>query len=343
MKNNIMTWNSVERKMVFGKGWKDKTDLFGRLPDYAKNMVPADVWTLSQHSTGMSVRFKTNSNSIHARWALGIDQLALPHMPATSVSGLDLYSRTDGGNWRWVGVGRPETYPIVESCLNYGLPNIYREYLLYLPLHNIVTQLEIGVDSSADFEFIMPNNFHKPIVYYGTSIVHGIAASRAGICHASAISRNLNQPLINLGFSGRGKMELSLATLLEEIDSSLYILDCLPNMPPTVLEKHAAPFINHLATARPSTPILLLEDRSYANAWTVEALQSRNYESRRILRQVYETFKTARDNTIYYLEGDSLLGHDSEATVDGSHPNDIGFSRLAKIMTPIVTEILNNK
>lgn len=46
-----------------------------------------------------------------------------------------------------------------------------------------------------------------PIVLYGTSIAQGACASRPGMAWGNIVSRSLEIPLINLGFSGNGKLE----------------------------------------------------------------------------------------------------------------------------------------
>ncbi|HVN78895.1 MAG TPA: SGNH/GDSL hydrolase family protein [Terriglobia bacterium] len=43
---------------------------------------------------------------------------------------------------------------------------------------------------------------------------------------------------------------------------------------------------------------------------------------------------------MFYLQGDRLLGQDGEATVDGTHPTDLGFLRMADAMEPTLREAL---
>src|SRR5690625_7315134 len=64
----------------------------------------------------------------------------------------------------------------------------------------------------------------------GTSIIHGIAASRAGMSLPAILGRRLGRDVVGLGFSGNGKMETAVAELLAEIDAAVYVVDCLPNM-----------------------------------------------------------------------------------------------------------------
>src|SRR5207248_2870477 len=80
------------------------------------------------------------------------------------------------------------------------------------------------------------------------------------------LGRRLNCPVINLGFSGNGRMDPEMASLLAELDAAVYILDCLPNLSAKEVAERTEPFVRILRKARPQTPIVLVEDRSFANA-----------------------------------------------------------------------------
>ncbi|MBM3290306.1 MAG: hydrolase, partial [Candidatus Hydrogenedentes bacterium] len=43
---------------------------------------------------------------------------------------------------------------------------------------------------------------------------------------------------------------------------------------------------------------------------------------------------------LYYVPCDDLFGHDQDATVDGVHPNDLGFERMAGVIGPAVRRAL---
>ncbi len=43
---------------------------------------------------------------------------------------------------------------------------------------------------------------------------------------------------------------------------------------------------------------------------------------------------------LHYLNGDDLIGADGEATVDGSHPTDLGMVRFADAFEPALRNIL---
>ena len=42
----------------------------------------------------------------------------------------------------------------------------------------------------------------------------------------------------------------------------------------------------------------------------------------------------------HYLPGSVQLGDDGEDTVDGSHPTDLGFMRMADAFAPVLTKAL---
>jgi lysophospholipase L1-like esterase len=158
--------------------------------------------------------------------------------------------------------------------------------------------------------------------------------------HTAILGRRLQRPVLNLGFSGNGKMEPEMAELLAELDPAVYVLDCLPNMGAKEVEERVEPFVKTLRKAHPQTPILLVEDRTYANAPLLPSLAQRNADSRAALKRAFERLVKAEVAGLHYLPGDKLLGDDGEATVDGSHPTDLGFVRQADAMQAALLPLL---
>ena len=115
-------WFDAKLLTLEGQGWTGEAlkSPFDRLPAKAEGKVRDAVWGLSRDSAGICVRFATDSPAIHCRWTLTKANLAMPHMAATGVSGVDLYVKTDGG-WRWLGTGRP-TQQTNTAALVSGLP-----------------------------------------------------------------------------------------------------------------------------------------------------------------------------------------------------------------------------
>jgi hypothetical protein len=329
-------WHDVTTWGVEGRGWieQDRNRWFDRLPAKAEGRVTDAVWNLSRDSAGMLARFKTDAREIYARYRLSKPQLALPHMPATGVSGLDLYARDEQGLWKWVMVTKPASQT-VEAFVISGLAPGMREYAAYLPLFNGVESLEIGVPATASFDGLPPRS-GKPIVFYGTSITHGACASRPGMVHTAILGRRFDLPVLNLGFSGNGKMDTAVGSLLAEIDAAVYVIDCLPNMLPAEVTAKCGPLVRQLREARPTIPIVLVEDRRNTNSWIVPDRDKHHDANHAALRAAHEQLVNEGVQGLFYVAGDHLYGDDTEGATDASHASDLGFMRQADIFEPVL-------
>jgi len=328
-----LRWHEGRELLVEGRGWTDTRDFYDRLPARAEGMVRPNVWSLGRDSAGMCVRFVTDAVTISAKWELRRASLAMPHMPATGVSGLDLYVK-DKGRWRWLGNGRPATQT-EEKVLVSGLKPERREYLLYLPLYNGVGKLAIAVPQQATMESApMHRTERKPVVFYGTSIVQGGCASRPGMAYPAILGRRLDWPTINLGFSGSAQCEPEVARFLAELDPAVYVLDPLPNMDVEMIAERFEQFVRTLRESHPRTPIVLVENVEYTDGDFVMARKGRFNGANEKLREIHKRLIKAGEKKLFYVPSAGLLGIDGEATVDGTHPTDLGFLRMADAIEP---------
>ena len=324
-----------------GQGWQagDLAAPFDRFPKKAEGSVPGGVWNLSRHSAGLALRFVADSPAIHLRWTLTSPNLAMKHMPATGVSGLDAYARDGKGKWRWAACASPNAEGVEQTATIGGLAPGKREWLLFLPLYNGVASLEIGVPQGGVLEKAQPIHA-KPIVFYGTSITHGACASRPGMCHPAILRRRFDQPVVNLGFSGSGRMEPEVGALIAEIDAAVYVIDCCPNLSPEETAARTPPLVRQLRAARPHVPILLVEDRRYTDSWIRPGQAARNDGNHAALRAAFDALVADGVPGLSYLGGDDLLGDDAEGAVDSSHPTDLGFQRQAALFESALRPLL---
>jgi len=331
--------NVSGESIVHGQAWPDLA--YHRLPDDAESKVRKAVWGLSRHAAGVKLRFKTDAEEIKVRYVVSGRQ-EMPHMPATGVSGLDLYHKKND-QWIWVR----GNYSFADT-IQYTFPIITnnkgeKDFDLYLPLYNEVTFLEIGVDVSANFSFIEKSDRDLPVVVYGTSIAQGGCASRPGMAWTAILERKINKPMINLGFSGNGQLEESLIDYMASIESSLYILDCLPNLVRDTFTKEEIIkriiySVKELKGKRPNTPILLVEHAGYTdemiNMERRESYQSRNEWSKEAYRQLIGE----GIEELYYLEKEAI-GLSMDGTMDGTHPSDLGMDQYARGYALILGDI----
>ena len=333
-----LRWHRATPAVVDGKGWSDTEGDFDRFPARAKDELRKPVWDLSQHSAGLSVQFVSDATRIRVRWTVTQDRLALPHMPATGVSGLDLYAN-EGGTWYFVGGARPTESPTNDTDVIVGLTPMTREFRLYLPLYNGVSRLEVGVPEEATLRFV-PSSKARPVVVYGTSITQGCCASRPGMSYTAMLGRRLDVPVINLGFSGNGKAEPEVARLLAELDPAIYVLDALPNLTPQQVDERMPAFIATLRAARPRTPIVLVEHLLYPNLRFRKGKAADVSTSNASLRRIYEERRKAGDRHITIVSSAMLLGTDGDGTVDDSHPTELGFARMVDGLEPHLRRLL---
>ena len=335
-----LVWTDVVDWPIEGRAFAKRLAPYDRLPARAKATVRKPVWDLSRHSAGMLVRFATNSAALHVRYRLTNGSLGMVHMPPTGVSGADLYCR-DGKTWRWVGVTMPSKQDVTRRYFVNQPTDKTREFQIYLPLYNGVEKFEIGTLDDAELKPLATRGAtRKPIVCYGTSIMHGACASRPGMAWTAIVGRALDREVMNFGFSGNGRMELEVGQYLAELDPAVYVIDCLPNMSPAQVKQRTQPLVRQLRAARKSTPIVLVEDRSFSNAWFEKERHAGHVQRRKALRDAFDALRQDGVRGLHYVAGNELLGTDNEGATDGSHPNDLGMMRQAEVVAGVLKPLL---
>ncbi len=338
---DTITWRVVAEWGVEGRGWNDVKRFYDRLPARAEGVVRDAVWELSHNSAGMSCRFTTDAPEIQVRYTLLSPGLEMTHMPASGVSGVDLYTLVEDDQWRYIATVRPGQQH-VSATVARGIAPGRRTYMLNLPLYNGIDSLEIGVTGGAAFEPIPPRS-EKPVVFYGTSITQGGCASRPGMAFPAILGRRLNVPVINLGFSGNGRMELEMCRMLTELDAAVFVLDCLANLNPEQAAQRTEPFVRLLREAKPGTPIVLVENPVFAEVLVLPDEMNVHRGRRTAVREAYDRLVASGMKELYYIEGDALLGQDGEATVDGTHPSDLGMIRYADAFETVLRPLLKRQ
>ena len=166
------------------------------------------------------------------------------------------------------------------------------------------------------------------------SVKHGWAKP------AAILGRRFDRPVVNLGFSGNGRMDAAVGDLLTRIDAAVFVIDCLPNMGAADVRQKCIPLVKQLRAAQPNTPIVLVEDRRNTNAWILPDRNKHHSDNHAALRECFATLQKDGLKGLHYLGGDDLLGHDAEGATDGSHPNDLGFVRQSDLFEPVIRAAL---
>ncbi|MGK0174777.1 MAG: hypothetical protein ACI9AT_001159 [Ulvibacter sp.] len=315
-----------------------KESPYDRLPISYKEKVREPVWDLSKASAGITVRFHSNSTSINLKWTV-LNDLDMPHMAATGIKGIDLYTKYNN-KWRYVttagalvGLKTYQNKSIPADSINEyelikNMSPDFREYKLFLPLYDGVTKLEIGIDNNALINKASPNPV-KPIVFYGTSITQGGCASRPGMAHTNIISRKLDVDCINYGFSGNGRMEMPIVELISDIDASFYVIECLQNMDSEQVRERVRPLVDMIRTKHPLTPIVLVENMMYTTAFLDQTIETTLIQENEALKNEFDKIIKRGTPNIFYIKDNKDFLSDNEGTVDGVHLTDLGFLRYA--------------
>lgn len=328
---------------VHGQAWSSELKgFYHRLPQRAESKVRKPLWDLSTNSAGLSVVFRTNATDIQVRYQINGD-FSMPHMPATGKSGVDLYATDGNGRQRWCAARYAfgDTIRYNYSNISYVTnPEYGYEYQLFLPPYSELKWLEIGVPEGSDFSF-EPVSQEKPIVIYGTSIAQGACASRPGMIWGNIINRKLQHPVINLGFSGNGRLESELFDLLTEIDAKLFIIDNMPNMTndrTSLIYERATAGIRKLRE-KSDAPILLVEHNGYGNELSSLEAESSYRKTNIELRKAYKDLQAEGIKNLYYLTKEEI-GFHQDAMVEGVHPSDLGMQIYADAYISKIKEIL---
>lgn len=312
---------------------------YERLPASLKEVSRPPVWHLGKNNSGLTLRFRSNSTQISARWNL-LEDVNMNHMTDTGIKGLDLYA-WNGREWQFVNSGRP-TAKENEQVIISSMTPLEREFMLYLPLYDGVTAISIGVDSLATITspvIDIPSR-NKPVICYGTSITQGGCATRPGMSYTNILGRMINREVINLGFSGNGQLDYEIAELMSQrTDAGLYILDFIPNVNMEQIREKTVRFVEILRKDNREIPVLFVESITFAHSFYDKYIFDAVAEKNRALKEEVEKLGAAGHENIYYLSTVDLIGKDGEATVDGIHLTDLGFVRLAEKLYGKIEEI----
>ena len=340
---SALQWHSP-RKAPFhltGFAWFNEEGIYRRLPRKPQRGLPEAVDYLANNTAGGQIRFQTDSTKLSVRAKLSAPA-GMVHMPATGQCGFDCYIGPPAQQ-RYLSTTKYDVKADRYDCSLFDLPTAeLRNITLNFPLYQGVEEVEIGLNPDAKILPPPPYALTHPVVIYGTSITQGGCATRPGMLYSNILSRRLNVEFINLGFSGSGKGEPELAHLMAEIKNpAMLVIDNEANVPVFADHRRTLPeFIRILRAAHPSVPMLVISRIRFAGENFNPKVGADRIERRDFQRQTVQEF-AAKDPRIFFHDGADLLGSDfDECTVDGVHPTDLGFLRMADGLEPVFRTIL---
>ena len=332
-----LAWHDPARPpfRLAGFAWFSQDGVFRRLPVNADWPLREAVSQLADLTAGGQVQFQTDST----RLALRVE-LAAPanmcHMAPTGQCGFDCYigppkAQVYCATARFDPAQRDYEWTLFE----HAAPGM-RMITLNFPLYQGVKSVRIGLDANAAIQAPPQYDDPRPVVWYGTSITQGGCATRPGMAHTNILSRWFNRQIVNLGFSGNGRGEPEMARIIAQIPNpGCLTLDYDPNAPGDILTQTLPPFIGILRAAHPQVPILVITRTTQSLEHFDPKGREQRLARRDFQRRTVAEFRSRGDGRIFFFDGSSLLGDDADSpTVDGGHPTDLGFWRMAEALRP---------
>ena len=313
---------------------------FKRMPTEVAVTVSKGVRNLHKMTAGGRVRFSTNSPYVVIK-AVMPTVSPMQHMPLTGTSGFDLYvDSCDGMQSLFYRTFVPprDMTDGYESKIDLGEAK-WRYLTINFPLYNEVSDLYVGIADGAQLGEGAPYRDLPPVVYYGSSITQGGCASRPGNAYTAMVGRFLNVDHVNLGFSGNARAEDTMVAYLSGLKMSAFVSDY----------DHNAPNVEHLRATHqkmydaireknPDVPYLMLSRPDYL------ANVQDSIARRQVVIDTYHYAVAKGDRNVYYIDGGAIFRGPFEdcCTVDGTHPNDLGFAKMAEAVCAVLTRALRD-
>ena len=323
---------------MYGVFYEEESKRFVRLPKSVAEATSVNLTKLFKHTAGGRIRFTTDSNyiGIHVKWE---NLSAMQHMPLTGSAGFTLMAHTKKG-LKLISAFRPHFEDMKGFSASIKVPKKMTSYTLYFPLYNDVISLEIELNAKATVEHGVPYKEELPILYYGSSITQGGCASRPDNSYQGFIEKWNNIDHINLGFSGSAKGEDAMLDYIKSIKSSAYVLDYDHNGNPEILSKTHFKAYETYRKENPTTPIIMVSRPDFKSTTSFKEV-SNNRKNLKIIMDNYKKALELGDKNVYFIDGRNFFkGKDEEwCAVDGTHPNDLGFYKMATIIYKKLVQI----
>jgi lysophospholipase L1-like esterase len=325
-----------------GFAWFDQDRIYRRMPKNPRHTLSEAVDGLANCTAGGQLRFQTDSQRLSLRVRLSAPA-NMVHMPATGQCGFDLYAGAPGRQ-RYLNTTKYDQKQANYDVVLLDLPTReMRNITLYFPLYQGVQEVSVGLAPGSEMLSPPPFLLPRPVVFYGTSITQGGCACRPGMAYTNILSRRLNLDVVNLGFSGSGKGEPEVARTITEIQSPAgLVLDYEANVKEFEQYKATLPeFIRILRETNPHTPLLIVARVPFSIEHFNPLIRQQREERTEFARTTVAKLRAAGDRSIYFHDMAALIGTDyEEGTVDGVHPTDLGFIRMADSLEPVVRTML---
>lgn len=321
---------------------------YTRMPLDVAEKVSKDVYRISQMTPGCRVRFRTNSEFIAFHADIPYEEKYNSESLLVR-SGFDIYFK-ENGKYMCRGILAPseaEGKPYHEARWKYS--GEMKDVVIFFPRNCHISNFYIGLQEGCTLDYPSEYKYKKPVLFYGSSIVHGCGSSRPSSSYPCLISRRLDCDFINLGFGGAAKGEIPMMEYIAEQDMSVFVYDYDHNAPsPEHLRDTHFRGYEIFRKKHPDTPVIMASKVDYHHSTTGEYLHSdvsENAVRRGIILESYNRALALGDKNVYFVDGREIYPEDKreECTFDGCHPSDVGYQLMADAFGGIIAGLLGAK
>lgn len=310
-------------------------DLRKKLTDNYPEVDAPQLTHLTTRTMGARAAFRTDSENISIEMKLK----TLEHdvgMSMFSCSSGAVYTGR-GESFSYKGLMLPH-FDDMTGRISFTKDKTVEDVMIYFPRNEIVENIIISLDDEAVILPPTPYKYEKPVVYFGSSITEGGHAALITNAYTELLSHRLDFDYYNLGISGNCRGQLEVAEFICSLEPGVFVFDYDHNAPTAdFLRKTHEPFFKYVREKMPSLPVLLMSAPNY------ESMPERD-ERRAIIRETFENAVKNGDENVYFLDGKDFFGEEDRelCTTDTVHPNDYGFHKMARVIEPVLKNILEN-
>ncbi len=332
-------WYDVRKApfKIYGLYKPETEERFRRMPKEVSSKVNEGVALFGEYPTGGRIRFKTNSKYIAIKVECKNEPM-MGHICRVGMSGLDLYISESGEKHHFKNSFIP-AWNVTDGFENYVYCSDGEKLLdcvINMPNYDYIDNLYLGFSDSATVESGEEYKHTTPVVFLGSSITQGGCASRPGNCYVNMLSRELDTDIINLGFSGSCRGEQILSDYVASLNMAVFVCDYDHNAPtPNHLRDTHLPLYKTFRAKQPETPIIFITKPDWINDPNAAA-------RRQVVLDTYNYALEKGDKNVYFVDGKTLWEglNPNDCTVDGCHPNDLGFFRMFEKICPVLEKLL---
>ncbi len=317
---------------IFGLPLFEKNQKLERLPDEVIEKVPS-LEFFGKRCPGARLCFRTDSEkfTVKAKFkTLGPDA----GMSVFSCQSFDVLAGSRQCP-EFLGLVTPYNLQTFSFEATFAKKKGMEDITIFLARNEKIEDIQIEIEDDALIEEPTPYRY-KPIVYYGSSITEGGCCSNVKNSYTSILSNRLDADFYCLGFSGSAKGELPMADFINTLDMSIFVFDYDHNAPDAEhLRKTHEPFFRRIREIHPYLPIVIM-------TMPKEVYTEENDERTSVIKQTYLNAVENGDRNVYFIDGEEFYGPEERylCSIDGVHPNSLGFLRMANIIEPTLRKIL---